>query len=109
MSTTQERLDQLERADFDTFGVQNAGPGQQPLATPEEVADIKTQVTDAPWNDPARYPECIRIALNALGVIAIQDEPYAAQMATQSLRSMLQRTLLGGPLDEDHRFQAGES
>lgn len=99
MTTTRERLEALDRADFDSFGEQDAGPGQQPLATPEEVALIKAEVNEAPWSDPARFPACLQIAMEALGVIAVQDEPYAAQVATQGLRSMLQRTLLGGPLE----------
>lgn len=98
MNTTRERLAELDATDFDTFGEQDAGPGVQPLATPEEVELIKSEITDSPWDDPARYPECIGIALETLGLIAVQTEPLAAQVATQALRSMQQRTLLGGPL-----------
>lgn len=99
MTTTRERLAALDAADFDSFGEQDAGPGTQPLATPEEVELIKAEVKDSPWSDPARYPACIVIALETLGLIAVQQEPYAAQVATQALRSMQRRTLHGGPLE----------
>lgn len=93
MTTTRERLEALDRADFDSFGEQDSGPGTQPLATPEEIATIKAEVKDSPWEDPARYPACIVVALETLGQIAIQSEPLAAQMATQSLRSMMRISL----------------
>lgn len=96
MTTTRERLAELDAADFDTFGEQDSGPGTQPLATPEEVESIKAEVKDSPWEDPARYPACVVVALETLGQIAIQDEPLAAQLATQSLRSM-QRISLHHP------------
>lgn len=102
MTTTEERLRQLEQADFDTFGEQNTSAGQWPLATPEEVAAIAERVLEAPWEDPARYPECIVIALDALGAIAILDIPVAYD-ATQALRKILRRTEFGGPLDHDIR------
>ena len=97
MTTTQERLAHLEQADFDTFGEQDKGAGEWPLATPEEVASIREVVFEAPWEDPARFPECIEIAFDALAAIAVLDTP-AAYDATQALRRMHQRVLLGGPL-----------
>ena len=108
MSTAAERLAQLEMAEFDTFGAQDAGPGQWPLATPEEVAEIREVVFEAPWTDPARFPECLALAFDALGVLAVLDNPTAHE-ATQALRRMLRRAKHGGPLDEDRRFQGGEA
>lgn len=102
MTTTQERLAQLESADFDSFGEQDKSAGEWSLATPEEVAAIIERVLEAPWEDPARYPECIVIALDALGAIAVLDIPVAHD-ATQALRKMLRRTEFGGPLDHDIR------
>jgi hypothetical protein len=103
VTSTADRLRELDRADFDTFGEPDAGPGEQPLATPEEVEGIRDAVFEAPWEDPARFPECMKIAVEALGLISVQSEPYAAQVATQALRSMVRRVKFGGPLDEDVR------
>ena len=99
MTTTQERLTQLEQAEFDTFGEQDKGAGDWTLATPEEVEDIREAVFEAPWEDPARYPECLTIAVEALGAIAVLDTP-AAYDATQALRRVLQRAKFGGPLED---------
>lgn len=91
---TSERLAALERADFDSFGQQDVGPGVQPLATPEEVETIKADVLHAPWTDLTRIGDCLNIALEVLGGIATGDST-AAHDATQALRRMMQRTVQG--------------
>ena len=97
MTTTQERLDQLERADFDTFGEQDKGAGEHPLVTPEEVAEIRSALHEAPWLDPARDTECLTTAFEALAVIAVLDTP-AAHDASQALRWIARRVDVGGPV-----------
>lgn len=108
MSTTRERLAELEAAEFDTFGEQDKGAGDWPLATPEEVEAIREVVFGEPWTDLARYPECLEIAFAALAAIAVLDNPVAFD-ATQALRRMQRRAKFGGPLDEDRALQAGEA
>lgn len=90
MSGVRERLAQLEAADFDTFGEQDAGPGVQPLATPEEVEAIRQVLHETPWLDPARFPDCLGIAFETLATIAVLDTPEA-HAATQALRSIAYR------------------
>lgn len=90
MRSTAERLRELEAADFDTFGEQDKGAGEHPLVTPEEVVEIRKALTDAPWLDPARYPECLMKAFDALATIAVLDTP-AAHEASQALRWMAAR------------------
>lgn len=85
-----------------------------------EYAEILDTVNDRPWRDPARYPECVQIALHALGTLALTDaectcpsglntprdpacpcfhgEP--SEYAEQALRQMARRAHFGGPLDE---------
>lgn len=74
------------------------------LMTPEEYEAIVDTIRDRPWEDPGRYPECLMIALGVLGGIAIAPRDatvfWARNEATQGLRRMVQRTVLGGPLDE---------
>ncbi len=89
MTSVQDRLRALDEADFDTFGMQDQGPGEQPLATPEEVQDIRDAVFDAPWTNPERFPKCLTIAFDTLAALAVVDSP-AAQQATQALRRMVQ-------------------
>lgn len=90
MRSTADRLRDLEAADFDTFGEQDMGAGEHPLVTPEEVDAIREALTDAPWLDPARYPECLMKAFDALAAIAVLDTP-AAYDASQALRWMATR------------------
>jgi hypothetical protein len=96
VTTTRERLEQLEQADFDSFGEQDMGAGEHPLVTPEEVEEIRKALHDAPWLDPARYPECLETAFEALATIAVLDSP-AAYDASQALRWIMQRVVLAAP------------
>lgn len=97
MSTTAERLQLLETADFDTFGEQDKGPGEQPLATPEEVEAIKDAFYDRPWEDPTRYQDGFHILFGAMRAIAITgaSREWTQQEATQALRRVMQRVLRG--------------
>jgi len=69
-----------------------------------ELVEIRETVNERPWRDPARYPECVQIALEALGVIALLcdcGEPECpSYLAEQALRAMARRAHFGGPLDE---------
>jgi hypothetical protein len=97
VTSTQERLKQLEQADFDTFGEQDKGPGEQPLATPEEVAEIRKAFYDHPWEDPTRYQDGFAILFGVMGSIAVADgsREWSQQEATQALRRVLRRVLRG--------------
>jgi hypothetical protein len=96
MSSTRERLAELERADFDSFGEQNKGPGEFPLATPEEVDAILEAVKDHAWEDPTRYQDAFRILYVAAASIASGYVPGREQhRATQALREVMQRVVIG--------------
>jgi hypothetical protein len=96
VTSTQERLDALEKADFDTFGEQDKGPGEFPLATPEEADLIREAFYDRPWEDPTRYQDCFRILYVAAASIASGYVPGREQhRATQALREVMQRVVHG--------------
>lgn len=97
MSTTEERIRQLESADFDTFGEQDKGPGEQPLATPEEVAEISAAFYDRPYEDPTRYQDGFAILFGIMGSIAVADgtREWSQQEASQALRRVMSRVRHG--------------
>lgn len=97
MSTTQERLRQLEQADFDTFGEQDKGPGEWPLAMPGEVESISDAFYDRPWEDPTRYQDGFAILFGVMGSIATAggSREWSEQEATQALRRVMRRVLHG--------------
>lgn len=97
MTSTQERLDALEKADFDTFGAQDEGPGVQPLATPEEFAEICEAFYDRPWEDPTRYQQAVAVLLPIVGAIAVGggSGEWASHEATQALRRVMTRVRRG--------------
>jgi hypothetical protein len=97
MSTTEERIRQLEHAEFDTFGEQDKGPGEQPLATPEEVQEISEAFYDHPWEDPTRYQDGFAILFGVMRSIAVADgsRGWSQQEATQALRRVMRRVLHG--------------
>jgi len=96
MTSTRERLEELERADFDSFGEQDKGPGEFRLATPEEVEAILEAVNDRPWEDPTRYQDAFRILYVAAASIASGYVPGREQhRATQALRQVMARVIQG--------------
>jgi len=97
MTSTRELLEELEQADFDTFGEQDKGPGEFPLATPEEFTEICEAFYDRPWEDPTRYQDGFAILLGVVGSIAVGggSGPWASQEATQALRRVMQRVVRG--------------
>lgn len=99
MTTMRERLAQLEQADFDTFG-EPADHTPDADLSPEEWLAIRDEITDKPWDDPQRYPECLLEALKALGEVGLQGDPQSRRTATQSLRRMAYRARTGVPFDE---------
>lgn len=104
MTSTQERLDALEQADFDSFGEQDKGPGEFPLATPEEVDAIREAFYDRPWEDPTRFQDGFRILFVAVASIASGYVPGGEQhRATQALRQLMARTLDGEEQAEVNR------
>ena len=105
MTTTRERLEQLEQADFDTFGEQDKGPGEFPLATPEEFTEICDAFYDRPWEDPTRYQEGFAILFACMGSIAVGDgsAEWCAQEATQALRRLMRRVQFGEEQAEVNR------
>lgn len=72
----------------------------EPDLTPEEWLAIRDEITDKPWNDHHRYPECLLEALKALGEVGLQGDPQSRRTATQSLRRMAYRARTGVPFDE---------
>lgn len=71
-------------------------PTHLPL-TLEEVEAIGEEIRDHQFDDRALIPE-----LHAIGFAALCRLGMAGNTeATQAIRRMLQRALLGGPLDED--------
>lgn len=105
MTSTQERLDALEQADFDTFGAQDEGPGVQPLATPEEFAEITDAFYDRPWEDPTRYQDGFAVLIGVVGAIAVGggSGEWASHEATQALRRLMTRVLHGEEQAEVNR------
>lgn len=105
MTSTEERIRQLEQADFDTFGEQDKGPGEFPLATPEEVEEIAEAFYDHPWEDPTRYQDCFRLLFGVMGSIAVADgtREWSQQEATQALRRVMARVLHGEEQAEVNR------
>jgi hypothetical protein len=95
--STAERLRQLEQADFDTFGEQDKGPGEHPLATPEEVTAIREAFYDHLWEDPTRYQDGFAILFGVMGSIAVAggSREWSEQEATQALRRVMARVLRG--------------
>ena len=66
--------------------------------TPEEWVAIRDEVSEAPWLDPARFPELVTYAMEALRDIACGvGNPYMpSHAATQALRRMAYRASTGG-------------
>lgn len=97
MTTTEERIRQLEQAEFDTFGEQDKGPGEFALATPEEVEAIGEAFYDHPWEDPTRYQDGFAILFGVIGSIAVADgtREWSQQEATQALRRLMRRVRHG--------------
>lgn len=97
MNSTQERLDALEKADFDTFGEQDKGPGEFPLATPEEFQEICEAFYDRPWDDLTRYQDAVSILFGVMGSIAVGggSGEWASHEATQALRRVMKRVRHG--------------
>jgi hypothetical protein len=97
VTSTRERLEQLDKADFDTFGEQDKGPGEFPLATPEEFTAITEAFYDHPWEDPTRYQDGFSILLGVVGSIAVGggSGEWASHEATQALRRVMARVLRG--------------
>ena len=69
----------------------------EPALTPEEWQDIRDEVCEAPWLDPARFPELVTYAMEALRDIACGvGNPYMPSLAaTQALRGMAARAKTG--------------
>jgi hypothetical protein len=97
VTSARERLEQLDKADFDTFGEQDKGPGEFPLATPEEFAEICDAFYDRPWEDPTRDRAAVSILLGVVGSIAVGggSGEWASHEATQALRRVMARVLRG--------------
>jgi hypothetical protein len=95
--STAERLRELEQAEFDTFGEQDKGPGEFPLATPEEFEAISEAFYDRPWEDPTRYQDAFAILFGVMGSIAVADgtRQWSQQEATQALRRVMRRVQHG--------------
>lgn len=74
----------------------------QPALTEAEMELLTASVFNEPWTDPARHPECLKIAWDALINIACGvGDPYSpTDDARAALRRMAQRADFGGPLDE---------
>lgn len=70
---------------------------REPDLTYDEWLAIRETVTDAPWDDPARFPECVTYAMEALRDIACGvGNPYMpTHAATQCLRGMAYRAKTG--------------
>lgn len=63
---------------------------------PEEYDTIIEAIWEHPWNDPGRMPALLTTAVSALGEIALlADDTEAELVATQALRRMMQRVLIG--------------
>jgi hypothetical protein len=97
MTSTRERLEALDQADFDTFGEQDKGIGEHPLATPEEVKAISEAFYDHPWEDPTRYQDGFAIMFGVMGSIAVAGgtREWSEQEATQALRRVMARVVRG--------------
>lgn len=72
----------------------------EPLLTMEEWEAIQGDVYDSPWNDPQRFPECLKVAMEALRRIALGDVHTFQVEATQALRRIVQRSVSGVPFGE---------
>ena len=70
-------------------------PFEQPPLTPEEWVAIRDEVCEAPWLDPARFPECLTEALKVLGDLGLSGDPFTRRTATQALRRMAHRAKTG--------------
>jgi hypothetical protein len=68
--------------------------------TAQEGAEIHDRIWDAPWSDPGRIEDLLRVAVPALSAIAAGEVELPDKAAAQVLRTMLRRVLLGGPLNE---------
>jgi hypothetical protein len=67
----------------------------EPALTPEEWQDIRDEVSEAPWLDPARFPELVTEALKVLGDLGLSGDPFTRRTATQALRRMAYRAKTG--------------
>lgn len=73
----------------------------EPLLTMEEYEAIQSDVHDSPWNDPTRYAECLKLAMEALRTIACVTVSTPPEVtATQALRRIVQRAVSGVPFGE---------
>lgn len=100
MTTTRERLEQLARSDFDTFGDPVEAGDAEPTLTPDEWVSIRDEIWDSPWSDPARFPECLREAVKVLGEVGLTGDQQSRRTATQCLRQLAYRAKTGVPFRE---------
>lgn len=104
MTSTRERLQQLEQADFDSFGEQDVAAGgtvDTPL-TPDEWVDIRDTIREHTFGDPSLLPDCLVEAVKVLGEIGTSNTPDPARAATQCLRRLAYRAKTGVPFHEPH-------
>lgn len=100
MTTTRELLEQLAQADFNTFGDPVEIAGAEPTLTPDEWVDIRDEIREHTFGDPALLPECLVEALKTLGEVGLQGDLLSRQKATQCLRRLAYRAHTGVPLHE---------
>lgn len=79
----------------DPWDVSVIEPAEPSYADAEECDAISTEVFNRAWEDPARFPECTRILLNAVAIIAEGVAVDPRQRATQALRRVQRRVLIG--------------
>lgn len=73
----------------------------EPPLTMEEWEAIQGDVYDSPCGDPQRFPECLKVAMEALRTIACVTVSDPAEVtATQALRRIVQRSVSGVPFNE---------
>jgi len=74
-----------------------APPAAQPLANPEELEAISEAFYNRPWEDPTRYQDGFAILFGVMGSIAVADgsREWSQQEATQALRRVMRRVLIG--------------
>lgn len=105
MTSVQDRLAALDKADFDSFGEQDKGIGEQPLMTPDEFEAIGERFSDRPWEDPTRYQDGFLILFGVMGSIAVAGgtREWCEQEATQALRRVMRRVVVGEDQAEVNR------
>ena len=72
----------------------------EPDLTPDEWLDIRTQIWESPWDDPARFPDLLVEAVKVLGDLGLNGDPFSRRAATQCLRGMVYRAKTGVPFRE---------